>query len=496
MLRKSELRRSRILLGCALLMGVAGCGGGSSATPAATPTPMPSQIFPNDQASAQSAPVKLGTSGGNELDIGPKSCCIGTLGSLWTRPDIARPVILSNNHVLDRSGKGTAGEVINQPLPIACTATNSPVPLIVARLTEGAALKPLSNEPGKCPGSKAPLCGHAPSNVDAAIAEVVDGQVDATGSILDLGPVGTTSIAAASPSAQLGTAVLGLGVAKSGRTTGLTCSSITSVNATVQIDYDATCGDTTPAFTSLFTNQVIVAGGSFSAGGDSGSLIVATNTARPVALLYGGSTTDTVANPIQDVVAAFSNASGPLSIVGGIDHAVSCARTTTATATQAGASQAALAPQERERVTAVQKRRAAQLLQDTAIKAVSVGISGDNPSEGALLIQAAGSTIPHIPPTIDGVRTRLVSGALASANIAPSIGPQQIDHAAAVKEAHVSELMGQPGIQGVGVAISDDNPAETAISIYLIEGVNHPQIPATIDGVRTRIFVGSRFKAF
>ena len=57
-------------------------------------------------------------------------------------------------------------------------------------------------------------------------------------------------------------------------------------------------------------------------------------------------------------------------------------------------------------------------------------------------------------------------------------------------------LMGQPGIQGVGVSISADNPTETAISIYVVKGVAHPPIPAVIDGVRTRIFEGARFKAY
>ncbi len=56
--------------------------------------------------------------------------------------------------------------------------------------------------------------------------------------------------------------------------------------------------------------------------------------------------------------------------------------------------------------------------------------------------------------------------------------------------------MGQPGIQGVGVSLSVDNPTETAVSIYLVKGVSHQPIPAVIDGVRTRIFEGERFKAF
>src|ERR1051325_3885683 len=177
-----------------LLTSVVGCGGGGS-TP--TPTPTPSQVFANDQSLAQSPPVKLGTSGGNSQDLGTKVCCIGTLGSLWTKTGVTNPVILSNNHVLNRSDKGVAGEAINQPLQLACTAAAAPPPLTVAHLTKGAALKPVAHETGECGTSKAALCGHAPSNVDAAIAEIVPGQVDVSGSILDLGPAGATSIAAA-----------------------------------------------------------------------------------------------------------------------------------------------------------------------------------------------------------------------------------------------------------------------------------------------------------
>ena len=213
--------------------------------------------------------------------------------------------------------------------------------------------------------------------MDAAIAEIVPGQVDLSGNILDLGPAGATSIAAAPPSSTIGVPTLKEPVGKSGRTTGLTCSTITSIGMTFSIDYEGYVWrlywnpPVAPAFASYFTGQIVIGGGSFSAAGDSGSLVVDTATARPVALLYGGSPTDTVANPIQDVIAAFG-ANSPLSIVGGPDHAVSCARTATASSTQVGA-QAALVPQERQRVTAVLQRRAAQLAQDPAIQSVSVG---------------------------------------------------------------------------------------------------------------------------
>jgi hypothetical protein len=484
---------SGLLFGVIVLIGAVGCGGGgSSSTP--TPTPTPSQVFPNDEQLAQSPPVKLGTSGGNANDLGAKVCCIGTLGSLWTAPGVTNPVILSNNHVMDRSDKGVAGEAINQPLQLACTPTGAAPPLTVAHLTKGAPLKPVANEPGKCGTSKAPLCGHSPSNVDAAIAEIVPGEVELAGNILDLGPAGATSIAAAPPSNTLGIPVLGESVGKSGRTTGLTCSTINSIGTTVSIDYEATCGDAAPAFASYFTGQVIIAGGTFSAGGDSGSLVVDTATARPVALLYGGSPTDTVANPIQDVVTAFG-ANSPLSIVGGPDHAVSCARTATAGSLQVGAAQAALVPQERQRVTIVQQRRAAQLLQDPSIQSVTVGASADNAGEGALLIHVSGSTIPRVPPTIDGVRTRLIFDTQAEQAL-PSLAKEKVDHAMTVKEANVGGLINQPGIQGVGVSLSMDNPTEAAISIYLLKGAAHPAIPAVIDGVRTRVFTSERFKAF
>jgi len=486
-------RVSFFLFALIVLIGSVGCGGGSSSAPTPTPTPTPSQVFPNDEQLAQTPPVKVGTSGANAQDLGTKVCCIGTLGSLWTAPGVTNPVILSNNHVLDRSDKGVPGEAINQPLQLACTPTTAPPPLTVAHLTKGATLKPVANEPGKCGTSKAALCGHAPSNVDAAIAEIVPGQVDLSGNILDLGPAGATSIAAAPPSNTLGVPTLGEPVGKSGRTSGLTCSTIASIGGTFVIEYDATCGDTSPAFASYFTGQIAIQGGSFSAAGDSGSLVVDTTTARPVALLYGGSPTDTVANPIQDVIAAFG-ANSPLSIVGGPDHAVSCARTATAGSTTVGA-QAAVVPQERQRVTAVLQRRAAQLAQDPSIQSVSVGASADNAGEGALLVHVSGNTIPRVPPAIDGVRTRLVFDT-PQAQPLPAVGKEKVTQALAVKEANVASLITQPGIQGIAVSLSLDNPTEAAISIYLLKGAAHNPIPPVIDGIRTRVFVSEQFKAY
>ncbi|WP_145924826.1 hypothetical protein [Syntrophotalea acetylenivorans] len=95
-----------------------------------------------------------------------------------------------------------------------------------------------------------------------------------------------------------------LKVKKYGRTTGLTSGIITAINATVNVGYDSG--------TARFVNQIIIEPGGFSAGGDSGSLVVAVGKGRtkaderkPVGLLFAGSTTITVANPIDAVLDRF-----------------------------------------------------------------------------------------------------------------------------------------------------------------------------------------------
>ena len=93
-------------------------------------------------------------------------------------------------------------------------------------------------------------------------------------------------------------------VKKYGRTTGLTKGRVYALNATVNVGYDSGVA--------RFVNQIIITPGSFSAGGDSGSLIVADGKGRnksddrkPVGLLFAGSSFVTVANPIDLVLERF-----------------------------------------------------------------------------------------------------------------------------------------------------------------------------------------------
>lgn len=448
-------------------------------------------VYPNNNQSFQSGPVKLGTSGGNVDDVSSTACCIGTLGSLWTRG--AGTFILSNNHVLDESSFGTTGQSINQPGPAACFPTFNKS---VATLTEGAKLKPTAgDDPSGCNGSTAPFCGKSPSNTDAAIAATVAGQIDVSGSILDLGAAGPTSIADAPPSATLfvGTPTPGQQVAKSGRTSALTCSTIQAISGDFFVDYDASCGGAR-AFSATFHNQIVVNGANFIEAGDSGSLLVTADTARPMGLLFAAGTNGAVANPIQDVITALTDPGPPAAvpaIVGGPDHAVSCAPTQSISGTQVGIGSAStLTPQQRTAVSSVRDRYAKGLMADRAVRSVDIGASGDNPSEGAVVINLKGTPATSIPATLDGVRTRVVY-----AGTPPQLTKAQLLSTITVKQAHRDSVMSQNGVQGIAVGRSDDNPGEPAILIYTIAGVPHDPIPATIDGVRTKIMKGTRFEA-
>jgi hypothetical protein len=443
-------------------------------------------VFSSDNAQTQAGAIKLGTTGGNSTDLVNNgttiTCCSGTLGSLVVRNGTF--FILSNNHVLDKSDRGTAGDPIGQP---GLVDNNCAPGVVVANLTQSAALKPASG-----------TTGPAPSNVDAAIAQIVTGKVDTTGSILDLGAQGASSIAAAPPSSTLAVPATVLAtaerVAKSGRSSGLTCSTLQSVSTTVSVDYESACGGA-KAFTSTFNNQVIVNGGTFSASGDSGSLIVTADTARPVALLYAGNSTSTSANPITDVLNAFQSGANAATIVGGGDHAVSCAPTSSNPGANGGGNtgnSATLSTQELERAAGMKEKYAAELMQDPAVSRVGVGISEDNPKESAVTIFLNGAAERPVPAQLEGVRTKLIY----NTGQPPALSLDGINRATTIKDARVRDLMGQEGIMGVGVGRSEDGPGEPALVIYVEQGKLRSSIPPEIDGIRTRIIEGDRFRAF
>jgi hypothetical protein len=230
--------------------------------------------------------------------------------------------------------------------------------------------------------SFAPALGQL--NVDAALAEVVPGTVDGSGSILGIGVISSVPH---QPS-------IGLAVEKSGRTTGVTTGTIQAVNAAVSVVYHKKC---VPGkrFQVVFDNQVIIGGASFSDSGDSGSLIVTGDSChQPIGLLVGGGSDNTSANSIGDVLGALN-----VSIVG---NNVTCG-TAEFTNGQTVSRESML------RANAVAIRHKAGIMSRRGIVAVGVGASADQPGEAAIVIYVNQAAVPPppLPTSIEGIPVRI-----------------------------------------------------------------------------------------
>jgi len=455
----------------------------------------------NSNQLAQSWPILLGTSGGNELDTSSQgnliSCCGGTLGSLVERNGTY--YILSNNHVLARSDQASTGEAIIQPglIDANCTTTGTTT---VADLSQFVSLEA------------------AGTNVDAALAQIVSGAVDTSGNILSLGATASgTTPNAGPPHAGKGIiATIGEAVAKSGRTTGLTCSTIDSISLADSVSYQKGC-NTGATFSVNFTGQISVAGGSFSNSGDSGSLIVDQGTADPVALLYGGSDTDTVGNPVADVLKALADAQGnqPTFVGSAATHnVIGCTLPSNALKTVPALAAGVTNPLQLAKAARARDLHAPELLAIPSIESLSVGPSVDHPGEAAVLLFVNPGLPPaELPVELEGVRTRIVTwkpgiprglvDPAAAASFAPvqdtfavtSLSGSELLRAKTAHAANVAEWMTRPGVQGFGITSSADVPGQAALMIFLIRGVAHDPIPVTLGGVRTRIRESSRFTA-
>jgi len=203
--------------------------------------------------------------------VGHVRITAGTLGCVVKRG--TKRFILSNNHVLANSNVARAGDSIVQPGPY--DGGRAPRDTI-AKLAQFVPIR---------------FGGSAPNAVDAAIAT----------------PVAATAVTPANiwygrVSASTVVPQLNLLVKKAGRTTQRTRGRISGVNASVRVNY-GTSG------VALFRGQVIIVSLTsqpFSQGGDSGSLIVTDAGAKPVGLLFAGSASHTIANPIRAVLSALN----------------------------------------------------------------------------------------------------------------------------------------------------------------------------------------------
>jgi len=198
---------------------------------------------------------------------------------------------------------------------------------------------------------------------------------------------------------------VGLAVEKSGRTTGTTTGTVGSIHTSVNVQYQVRCGQGTKYVIS-YTNQIVINSSSFSAGGDSGSLIVTNNSChQPVGLLFAGSSTTTIANPIGEVLTKIGNALGhSVSFIGG-----TC--TSTSSVSQPSGGQELELPQQAvDHARSVLEQNRHELMSQPGVLGVGIGASDINNQEAAIIVYVdqTSSRRPQLPDQIDGVRVRVI----------------------------------------------------------------------------------------
>jgi hypothetical protein len=236
-----------------------GCGDDSNDDPIQEPTDN------TDPTSRFDRPVAIGVSTGHP------AITAGTIGARVTNgTDV---YALSNNHVYADENTASTGDPVIQP--------------------------------GTYDGGSSPaddmgtLAAYAPITFSTNASNVLDAAIALSSTSLLSNS--TPSNGYGTPKSNTIAPQVGMRVMKYGRTTGFTKGRVYAINAIVNVGYSTGVA--------RFVNQIIITPGNFSAGGDSGSLIVADGKGnqkrRPVGLLFAGSSTITIANPIDDVLQYF-----------------------------------------------------------------------------------------------------------------------------------------------------------------------------------------------
>ncbi len=232
------------------------------------------------------------------VSVGHYRVSAGTLGGVVRDRASGATLILSNNHVLANSNDAQLGDAILQPgganggkiatdqiarlerfVPISFNTENAQCGvamnyadvgnIIASLLGSSHRLEPIHVNP------------RASNRVDAAVARPIN-DADLSGEIMEIGEVTGTL-----------PGQLGMPVRKSGRTTGFTRGEIVAVETTVTVNFGG-------GRTATFDGQYVA--GPMSQDGDSGSLVVASDSQAAVGLLFAGSTKATIFNPMQAVL--------------------------------------------------------------------------------------------------------------------------------------------------------------------------------------------------
>ena len=356
--------RSRLFVALSLALAVTACSDRSGPTAGPTAPEVQAAVLPGTAQFDQEVGAALAAQArfGDELMTRPG--VVGTAVGLDAagRPGLivlvenasvdvpgrlggvgVRPLITGTIHALQEAdprakggGRGGGGGTVldrtarlPRPVPIGVSTGHPSITAgtIGARVTNGTSVFALSNnhvyadvntasigaaviQPGTFDGGAAPddnigtLADFEPIRFTQGSTNVIDAAIALTTTELLGNSTGGDGYGV--PSSTWMVAVLNMSVQKCGRTTGCTSGKVAGINATVDVDYGA------PHGVARFVNQIVITPGAFSAGGDSGSLIVAkgkrgdtSDDRKPVGLLFAGSFSATIANPIDSVLTRF-----------------------------------------------------------------------------------------------------------------------------------------------------------------------------------------------
>jgi len=359
---------------------------------APTPTPLPygTPAGADCRTGAQGRPSVWGVSGGNFNSIDATSCCTGTMGAM-VQDSTGNDYVLSNNHVLARTSSTTSkaakGEPIVQPglVDTACWLDAGDT---VGRLSQWVPLN---------------FASKSINTVDAAIAKLQTGMMDTTGWILNIGTISATPFA-------FSQVVVGLPVQKNGRTSCQTLGNVDATDAKGKVLYEKGCGARASGV-ATFDHQILIFGedqsgnaATFSAPGDSGSLVVTQETCpRAVGLLFAGAANLTVINPIEQVLGALN-----VSLIGQCVNTGAAQDQISQLANLGVAASAALL-RSMNKVRTVKERHADALLAIKDVAAVGIGRS-DSSDQADLVVYVTKDTRAvraEFPSHIDGVAVRI-----------------------------------------------------------------------------------------
>ena len=233
------------------------------------------------------------------VSIGHPAITAGTIGARVT--DGTQVFALSNNHVLANSNVATVGDAALQPGPFdggseaggdGIGTLHDFEPIVFCDIV---VILPLCTVPNAFDGA---IALTTPSELGFATP------TGAFGSLVGYGAPNPAIHSAYGVPTTIGdetlSQLLGQSVQKVGRTTGHTTGTIDTIQFSVEVCYDPLCTQV-----ALFDDQFVVSG-AFSAGGDSGSLVVTDDGFRhPVGLLFAGGPSETILSRIDLVLDRF-----------------------------------------------------------------------------------------------------------------------------------------------------------------------------------------------